>query len=70
MELINIWLQKSVEMFKKLPTNFDYTLFFKGIFKTIETEHALSISWSIWLLYNTFDIFTGNILIYIIIYLI
>lgn len=60
MESIDQWLQYSVRMFKKLPTNFDYNLFFKGIFITIDSDHSLSISKAIWVLYNIFPAFSSK----------
>lgn len=61
MDLIDQWLKYSLNLFNNLPTNFDYKLFFNGIFMTVKSDHSLSISKAIWVLYNVFPAFSCKI---------
>ncbi|KAL4460366.1 hypothetical protein ABPG74_000117 [Tetrahymena malaccensis] len=55
-EMIDQWFKKMIEMQKRLPVNFDYAFFFRGIKLVLEGDHAVSISKALWLLTNCFQL--------------
>ncbi|CAD8111225.1 unnamed protein product [Paramecium sonneborni] len=58
LNIVDIWLQKVNQNYHALPTNFDYSFFFKGIKLILNGDHAVSISKSLQILYNNFHLIT------------
>jgi len=63
-ETLNTWTEKIIDMRQKLPVNFDYAFFFKGIKLILEGEHAVSIAKALWMVYNSYSLFPGKNHIY------
>lgn len=60
-ELVNTWLKAIQNYQKTLPSNFDYPLFFKGMFIVLEGEHAINIAKALWVMYNNFNLISGKV---------
>ncbi|CAD8169177.1 unnamed protein product [Paramecium pentaurelia] len=58
LNIVDVWLQKVNQNYHVLPTNFDYSFFFKGIKLILNGDHAVSISKSLQILYNNFHLIT------------
>lgn len=59
-KLTDIWLEATSKKFQKLPTNFDYGFFFKGIYMVLESEHSIAISKCLQVLYNHFHLLPSD----------
>ena len=47
LNIVDVWLQKVNQNYHVLPTNFDYSFFFKGIKLILNGDHDVSISKSL-----------------------
>lgn len=61
-ETLNMWAGRIIEMGQKLPVDFDYAFFFKGISLILEGEHAVSISKALWMIYNSYCLFPSTLI--------
>mmetsp|Transcript_7043 Transcript_7043/g.6293 ORF Transcript_7043/g.6293 Transcript_7043/m.6293 type:complete len:98 (-) Transcript_7043:1158-1451(-) len=59
--MINAWFKTLRESGKNLPSAFDSTFFFKGVYMVLEGDHALNIAKVLWMIYNNFNIFSFSI---------
>jgi hypothetical protein len=52
--MISFWFEFLRSRNKKVPTDFNFIFFMKGIYMIFEGEHALSIAKALQIVYNIF----------------
>jgi len=59
-ETIAKWFRRLKKNKSSVPSNFDYTFFYKGLEILLEANHAIVTSKAIWMLYMVFHVFPTN----------